>query len=266
VQGDLHVHTQFSWDARAGDMEATCRRALEIGLRALAFTEHADFVPEVHAGLHPLDPETYLAEIERCRTLFPDLRILSGVELGEPHRFAEEASAILGAGQFDRVLGSVHCVVWGGRLRDGSQLKSVATAEAPAFMRAHLEETLALVESSYPFAVLAHLDYPKRYWPHDELPYCEEDYEEEFRAVLKAAAARGCALEVNTTRGAVPSRGLCPGETVLRWWAELGGGAVCFGSDAHDPQKIGLGFEWAGQIVEAVGFRPNPDPAGFWLR
>jgi histidinol-phosphatase (PHP family) len=266
VQADLHVHTQFSWDAPHGDMEATCRRALEIGLPAIAFTEHADFVPEVHTDLHPLDPVAYLSEVERCRTLFPELRILSGVELGEPHRFAEEASAVLGAGQFDRVLGSVHCVVWEGRLRDGSQLKTLTAAEAPAFLRAHLEETRALLESSQPFAVLAHLDYPKRYWPHAEVAYCEEDYQDEFRVVLRAAAARGCALEVNTTRGAVPSRGLCPGETVLRWWAEVGGRAVAFGSDAHDPEKIALGFEWAAQMVEAAGFRPNPDPAGFWLR
>jgi histidinol-phosphatase (PHP family) len=164
------------------------------------------------------------------------------------------------------VLGSVHCVVWEGRLRDGSQLKAIAPPDAPAFMRAHLGETLALLESPQPFAVLAHLDYPKRYWPHAEVAYREEDYEDEFRAVLRAAAARGCALEVNTTRGAAPSRGLCPGETVLRWWAQVGGRAVSFGSDAHDPQKIALGFESAGQMVEAAGFRPNPEPAGFWLR
>jgi histidinol-phosphatase (PHP family) len=119
-------------------MAATCRRALEIGLPAVAFTEHADFVPDVHAGLRPLDPVSYLSEVERCRTIFPELRILSGVELGEPHRFAHEASAILRAGEFDRVLGSVHCVVWEGRLRDGSQLKTVAPAEAPPFLRAHL--------------------------------------------------------------------------------------------------------------------------------
>jgi histidinol-phosphatase (PHP family) len=247
-------------------MERTCRRALQIGLPAVAFTEHADFVPEVHADLRPLDPVAYLAEVERCRMLYPDLRVLSGVELGEPHRFPEETSALLAAGNFDRILGSVHCVLWQDRLRDGSQLGTLPPADAPGFLRAHLAETLALVESSEPFAVLAHLDYPKRYWPHGELTYSEEDYAEEFRAILRAAAARGCALEVNTTRGADPSRGLCPGETVLRWWAELGGPAVSFGSDAHDPEKIALGFEKAAQLVEAAGFRPNPDPAGCWLR
>jgi histidinol-phosphatase (PHP family) len=41
---DNHVHSQFSWDALAGSMEATYERAVQIGLPALAFTEHADAV------------------------------------------------------------------------------------------------------------------------------------------------------------------------------------------------------------------------------
>ncbi|MFD0630803.1 PHP domain-containing protein [Catenulispora yoronensis] len=40
---DNHVHSEFSWDAFRGSMEATCERAVEIGLPSLAFTEHADF-------------------------------------------------------------------------------------------------------------------------------------------------------------------------------------------------------------------------------
>ena len=39
---DGHVHSEWSWDAIAGDMEATCARAVEIGLPAVAFTEHVD--------------------------------------------------------------------------------------------------------------------------------------------------------------------------------------------------------------------------------
>jgi histidinol-phosphatase (PHP family) len=266
MQGDFHVHSQFSWDAPAGDMEESCRQAVALGLPSLAFTEHADFVPEVHADLRPFDPTAYLEQLERCRTLFPELRVLSGVELGEPHLFSEQTSEVLSAGRFDRVLGSVHCVSWGGRLRDGSQLRELPPEEAPGFMRAHLAETLALLESSAPFEVLAHLDYPKRYWPHAELTYREEDFEEELRAVLRAAAARTAVLEVNTTRGREPSEGLCPGPVVLGWWAEADGRAVSFGSDAHDPARLARGFEFAVRCVEAAGFRPNPDPAGFWLR
>ncbi|MDQ6900600.1 MAG: PHP domain-containing protein, partial [Candidatus Dormibacteraeota bacterium] len=138
LPGDLHVHTQFSWDAARGDMEATCREAVKVGLRAVAFTEHADFAFGIHAGMRPLDVQAYLAEIERCRSLFPELRILSGVELGEPHRHAKDAAGVLAAGQLDRVLGSVHCFSWRGREMDASQMNQLPPAEAPATVRAYL--------------------------------------------------------------------------------------------------------------------------------
>lgn len=263
---DFHVHTQFSWDAPRGNMEETCRKALELGLPSIAFTDHADFVRDVHADLRPLDPAAYLAEVERCRGAFPALRILSGVELGEAHRHPEETGRVLAAGPLDRVLGSVHCTFWRGTLLDASQMRSVPRVEAPAFLRAYLEESVALVESDAPFEVLAHLDYPKRFWPHAELPFREEDFEEHLRAVLRGLARRGGVLEVNTTRGADPERGLCPGPTVLGWWAEEGGRAVSLGSDSHEPARIAAGFELGRQVIEAAGFRANDDPCGFWLR
>ena len=260
------MHTQFSWDAPWGDMEATCRRALEIGLPAIAFTEHADFTSGGFPDFQRLDLSAYRCEIDRCRTLFPDLRVLSGVELGQPHLFPADAEAVLADGRLDRVLGSVHCVPWQGVLTDVSSGELLTLAHAARTARAYFAEVLALVESSLPFEVLAHLDYPKRYWPHADLPYRDEDFEEEVRAVLREAARRGCVLELNTTRGIEPQRGLCPGPTALGWWVEEGGRAVSLGSDAHSPDRVALGFELASQLAGAAGFRPNDDPAGFWLR
>lgn len=247
-------------------MEATCRRALEIGVPAVAFTEHADFISGGYPDFQRLDVVAYLSEVERCRGLFPGLCILSGFELGQPHRFPAEAAAVLAVAPVDRVLGSVHCVPWQGGFTDVSIKGMLDADRADATFRGYLLEVLALVESTQAFHVLAHLDYPKRFWPHSELPYREEDYQEEIRAVLRGAAARGCALEINTTRGAEPHRGLCPGETVLRWWVEEGGRALSLGSDAHDPERIVRGFDLARQLAEAAGFKPNDDPAGFWLR
>jgi histidinol-phosphatase (PHP family) len=260
------VHTQFSWDAPRGDMEATCRRAVEIGLPAVAFTEHADFTGGGFPDYHPLDVCAYRDEVERCRALFPGLRVLSGVEIGQPHRFPAEAVALLAEGRVDRVLGSVHCVPWQGGLTDVGLEGMLLPERAAATVRTYFAEVLALVESGQQFEVLAHLDYPKRYWPHAEATYHDEDYEEEIRAVLRSAAARGSVLEVNTSRGAEPHRGLCPGPTVLRWWVEAGGRAVSLGSDAHDAERIARGFELACDVVEAAGFRPHDDPAGYWLR
>lgn len=266
VHVDGHVHTQFSWDAPRGDMEATCRRALEIGLPSLAFTEHADYVQGVHRGLKPLDTAAYVAELTRCRSQFPGLRILAGIELGEPHLYPDEVAKVISEVAPDRTLGSVHVVTFEGATLDGSQISRVAPDRARAFQRAHLEETLRLVQSEAPFQVLAHLDYPKRYWPHDVIPFEEADFEEELRCVLRALARRDGVLEVNTTRGIEHRRGLCPGPTTLRWWHQEGGGAVAFGSDSHVPDLIAAGFREAAQVAEAAGFRPCDDPGGYWLR
>jgi histidinol-phosphatase (PHP family) len=246
-------------------MEATCRKAMEYGLPAIAFTDHADFVA-VHEGQHELDLAGYLEGIERCRSLFPNLRILSGVELGEPHLFPEKTAAILAAGRLDRVLGSVHCIQVGGRPRDLSERGMMTVAAAPGNYRAYLEEVLALARSGQPFEVLAHLDYPRRYWPHGELRLDEAEFEEEYRAILREAARRSTVLEVNTTRGAEGPRALCPGPRVIGWWRQEGGEEVSFGSDSHEPAKIAAGFAGAAAIVEAAGFRPAADPMGHWRR
>ena len=52
-------------------------------------------------------------------------------------------------------------------------------------MRDYLAEAVALAESDAPFHVLAHLDYPARYWPGRFVP---TDFEPEIRAVLTALA------------------------------------------------------------------------------
>jgi histidinol-phosphatase (PHP family) len=259
---DHHVHTEWSYDAPRGSMERTCERAVEIGLPAIAFTDHADFV-KVHPDQYCVDINGYLEALERCRVKFPSLTILSGVELGEPHWFPKETAEILASAPLDRVHGSVHCVRMDGRLIDASDFRH----QEPSFdiagaTREYFREVLAMIETDQPFETLAHLDYPKRYWLPGAPPYREQDYAEELRAILRAAAIGGRVLEVNTTRGNV----MCPDLAVVRWWREAGGQAVSFGSDAHDPEKIAAGFEEARQLVEAAGFKPAKDPTAFWRR
>lgn len=103
---DSHVHSEWSWDtggpasAAAGRMEQCCVRADKLGLQALAFTEHLDFTswtvePDDFLEdarrligsdnvIRPpvLDVEGYRSHIDRLRHRFPNLRILTGAELG----------------------------------------------------------------------------------------------------------------------------------------------------------------------------------------
>jgi histidinol-phosphatase (PHP family) len=137
---DNHVHTEWSWDApTAASMVRSCEHALAIGIGCVAFTDHLDFTtwtdgdliraekldPRRYTRMRLLDVTGYLAAVEECRERFPDLRILSGAEIGEAHLFAVSAGAVVAAADFNRVLGSVHAVPFDGRLTAADELFGV---------------------------------------------------------------------------------------------------------------------------------------------
>jgi histidinol-phosphatase (PHP family) len=269
---DNHVHSEWSYDTGpAASMRRACLRALELGLPALAFTEHVDFtiwgegdsvresgvVLDYPAYTAPLDVQGYESSIARCREEFPQLQILSGVEAGEAHLFAGSLARVLSDGQFDRVLGSVHALPHDGALVQVETLYPILGAEA--LMRRYLTEVHALVEGSDAFEVLAHLDYARRHWPSSAGAYDERRFQEEYRRIMRALAETGRVLEVNT---------LSPLASVqlVRWWYEMGGERVSFGSDAHVPTRVGDRFDLAVDVVEAAGFRSGRHPLDFWRR
>jgi histidinol-phosphatase (PHP family) len=274
---DNHVHSEFSWDTGVNaSMEQTCQRAVEVGLPAVAFTEHVDFTvwgveDKPPAGgqaataeiarrlrVQPLDVDGYLASIETCRARFPDLRILSGMEAGEPHHFQGSVAAVLRQGRFDRVLGSLHSIVHDGQLVYADHVFKFVKPDV--VVRDYFAELLRLVENSDVFQVLAHCDYPRRSWPTGRVgEYREADYEEEYRTVFRALATSGRALELNTSSPLASA-------TLMRWWYEEGGDAVSFGSDAHVPLRVGALFDVAVDIVAAAGFRAGRDEYDFWRR
>jgi histidinol-phosphatase (PHP family) len=270
---DGHVHTEWSWDTVAGSMARSCARAVELGLPSVAFTEHVDLTPWVispdfaprlperfrvlvtaHGTIEPsaLDVAGYLECVQECRERFPQLRILSGVELGEPHWHADRVRALLTT-PFDRVLGSVHSI----RTAEGDIMVDAHYLDRPAddVLRAYLAEVLNLVRLGGDFVALAHIDYAVRSWPG---PFDPNRFEEEFRAVLTELAAGGRALEINTRLPMPPE--------IVHWWYEVGGAAVCFGSDAHEPSAVANGFAEAAALATGCGFQPADDPHAFWTR
>jgi len=258
-------------------MQLACARAVEIGLPAISFTEHVDFTEYSDADaaaadrrhlltaiaprprVVPLDVDGYAADIARCREQFPMLRIRSGIEAGEPHIFPDSVAALLATGEFDRVLGSLHGIVSDGVLRSINHTL-FARLDPDELMRRYFAEMLTLVSGSTVFDVLAHCDYPRRYWPQDRVGrYRETDFEEEYRAVFAELASSGRALEINT-------RSPLASVDLIRWWWQEGGSAVSFGSDAHTPGRVGEHFEVAVDIAENAGFRPGRDRYDFWRR
>ncbi len=276
---DNHVHSEWSWDAQDGSMERSCEQALRLGLPSIAFTEHLDhtvwtvsaeglaklalddpvvLLSDVEGRVTPppFDAGAYLDSVERCRGLFPDLQVLSGLEIGEPHWHVGAVTQVLASGAFDRVVGSLHCLPAAGRFREPGDLYAHQPPEE--VLRNYLAEVARLVGQSDVFSVLGHIDYPVRTWPASRAPFDPADFEEEFRHALCATAQSGKALEINTV---VPLAA-----TILQWWHDEGGEAVTFGSDAHEPLAVARGFAEAATMAEAQGFRPHTNPLEPWPR
>jgi len=257
-------------------MSRICQRALRIGLPAVVFTEHLDFevawwvndgdIGEYaqkyvdrtgHVRLPPFDADGYLDAVDRYRRAYPQLRILTGVEFGQPHLWDERAAPLLASGAIDRIGGSLHMLPFDEIDRtEPSTLYRHRPADE--VMWAYLEEIPRMVAGSDTFQVFNHIDYAVRYWPTDAAgPFDPRRFEDGFRQGMRAIAGSDRALELNTKR-------LWP--WIPQWWSEEGGRAVSFGSDAHGPDSLAANFPEAMAMAEHFGFTPGSLPEDFWTR
>lgn len=157
----------------------------------------------------------------------------------------------------DRVNGSLHMLSFGASDRsEPTTLYRYMPAET--VMWEYLAEIPRMVDGSDSFAVFAHIDYAVRSWPAFTAgPFDPMQFEEGFRGAMRSIAESGRALEMNTRR-------LWP--WIPRWWAEEGGQAVSFGSDAHEAGSLAANFPEAMAMVESFGFKPGQRPEDFWTR
>ena len=175
LPADSHVHSEWSWDTGGpgseadGTMLRTCERAVAIGLPAVVFTEHLNFegwrIEPQDATDAPHQSQGSsrgavagcggLPRLHRpCRSLFPTLRILTGVEFGQPHLFEQQASQLLDLSKLDRVNGSLHT------LQNGADRSEPVTLfrcwPADRVMWEYLAEVPRMVAASNSFEVFTH--------------------------------------------------------------------------------------------------------------
>lgn len=245
---DTHTHSHHSPDARA-PMAAMAEAAVTAGLAGLAFTDHIEWEPGDEATGY-LQPAAYFAEVEAVRSRYSGrLTVLAGAEFGSPHRFAAAATALAAAYPWDLILGSLHWVDGeAGWLRGFFELGLEA-----AYERYFYE--LAFLARTGEYDILAHLDIVRR---DSQVLYRQvlplEPFAEPIRAALQAVVERGKGLEINTSALAYGGSELLPNLTVLRWYRELGGEFLVFGSDAHTPERVGQHFTLARELALAAGF------------
>ena len=256
---DQHLHSRHSFDSRAEPAD-NVRRAIEVGLSGLTFTEHYDTHPNERDRC-VYDEEAYSATIAALRAEFgKDIWIGKGIEVCYQPANIAEIVEFLGRRRFDLVILSVH---WsqGHPIHDPSAWQgrdaSLVTRKYLQTVRDAMRECERLHRGQgRVFDVLGHLDFAKRYGMRFLGVNHVDDHGDVIDEILGACLAADVVPEVNTSTIRQGLGESMPGPAVIRRYAELGGTMMSLGSDSHRAGDIGADFAQAvSWLVEAgIGY------------
>ncbi|MHB0868832.1 MAG: histidinol-phosphatase [Chloroflexota bacterium] len=254
---DYHLHSHVSHDG-TGTIEEHARRAAEIGLAELCFTEHLDFYPSEDGLSCSTIPsaeqlERYLEEARGLRDRDP-VRVRAGIELDykpESDRWVRE---LLPRFAFDFVLGSVHNVgSWG---VSGPKEMALAFFQERGARQGCLDyyEIVERAVATGLFDSFAHLDLVKRFRPENGALLTEGAVGERIVAILDRMAATGTGIEINGSGLVHDPREAYPSLELLRLARERGVTVLTVGSDSHRPETVGRHLRESLDLAREAGF------------
>ena len=205
------------------------------GIEELTFTEHCPLLPGKSRASFDKYVMLTLELIEEIS--FP--RVKLGIELDYHPQLVVDAAHLIQQYPFEYVLATVHIhsELYTDKIRDKSYDEAIAFA---------LEMNIQAIDTGL-FDAIAHLDFAR--WLSDENRfgvwsgnYAPRKHKDAFLKVLARMEKRGVALEVNSSGLTKSFSSLLPCPEVLAW-AEDFDLMYVFGSDAHDSDKVGFGYE-----------------------
>lgn len=181
------------------------------------------------------------------------MKLLRGIELGQPLQDLNAAHDALTGRDYDVVIGSLH------NIRDHDDFYHIGEhnpteQEIDNALHAYFAESLEMVEWGK-FDTLAHITYPLRYMCKAGETPSYKPYQDELDAVLKALIKSDIALEFNTSRILRTDAPKLPDREVYSRYKELGGKLVTIGADAHRTENIASGVEEAMELLSDIGYQ-----------
>ena len=244
---DYHTHTAFSDDCDV-PMEEMIDRAISLGVKELAITDHYD--PGYEDPEFPFIPDfdAYHAALLKAESDYADkIRIVKGMEIGIMDSQLDECSRAVNAFPYDFIIGSFHCL---GK-KDLYRYDFTQVDRPKKLEEFYLYVNRCLKEYT-DYDIAGHLTIIDRYIGkvYDYKPYMDiiED-------TLKTIIYNGKGLEINTSSFKYGTGIWLPREEVLKLYRELGGEILTFGSDSHDPEHFRDHFDEAHQLAKNLGFR-----------
>lgn len=248
---DYHVHTDFSSDCRT-PMAQMIATGIEKGLQEICFTDHVDEDTGDLKTTSYVDFEAWDQTFDSLKRHYAEQIILKkGVELGiQPHILESSKNLVLN-NNFDFVLMSMHTC----QRRDLYSQAFFAGKTTEQAWAIYLDELTQCAESFDHYSVLGHVSLLKRY--NDAAnQYDEHLLKAAYQDLFKVLIAKGKGLEVNTSSLRNPKINASqPSPLLLKWFRELGGEIITFGSDSHYAQHLGSGFDYMVSTLIDLGYQ-----------
>jgi len=250
---DYHIHPTVVQDPTR--FARFAQAAIDRGFEEVCITDHMPLIGSGQADRIPLGcVEQYCRRVrELAKEWEGRLSVKLGIEADYHPQLMDQLERVLGAGDFDFILGSVHLQSTQSDIFDRTRTRN-------AFARASLETVLESVKSGY-FHAVAHIDFYRWIFtrPH-KFPLADDGFRlEEYlplvEEILNAMLERNMLLELNTHFAVQTGdlSGVYPDAPIVQM-ALAKGVRFCFGSDAHESGHVG-------EMLEALRAHPVYAPA-----
>lgn len=252
---DCHLHSVNSFDGQ-NTVKELCEEAIKKEINIITITDHME-APEISFGAKSQYGDMIkqisnsVADVMECQQIYNDkIKVLKGMELGEPMHNPKLTKKALGIGEFDFILASVH------NLKDEEDFYFLDYSECNVqeLLKRYFNELLDTAQNA-DFDSLAHLTYPLRYIVERTKKSPDlEPYRNIIDDIFKTLISREKALEINTSGLFKEIGTTLPDINLIRRFKELGGKYVTIGSDAHTCIDLGKGIEQGIEIAKTCGF------------
>jgi len=245
---DYHVHTKLCKHAE-GEMQQYIESAISAGLSEIAFTDHIPLPGnfDITHRMHIDEMEIYLGWIEKFRSHYPEIKILTGIEADYIAGYEQFLDDFISRYNFDIVIMSVHFIRhW----PDGHWVFDYSFPERKQedIFSEYIDEIIKGVRTGL-FDVLGHADLIKL--PGQSLL---RDIPKKIQRLLREMSAAGMIIEINTSGFRREIQESYPG---FDWLDAIRDNnvAVTTGSDAHRPEQIALKFDLLYRELQDRGFK-----------
>jgi len=259
---DYHVHTEYSDDSTE-DMENIVKKAIEIKLDELCFSDHVDYGIKLDVDdfiklndqekasnkrLFNVDYPTYFQRIKELQEKYDGQVIIKkGLEFGMQIHTIPQFKKLYDRYPIDFIILSCHQVedkeFWTYDFQHGKT--------ADEYISRYYQEIYDCITLYKDYSVLGHLDMIQRYTT-PRYPF--EKSKEIITKILKQVIKDGKGIEVNTSSFHYKLSDLMPEKSILQLYYELGGKIITVGSDCHSADRLGDHIAYIYQELKEIGF------------